>query len=368
MRNNPAMTTPAGDGRHRIAVLALEHVVGLDLGVPPQVFGSARDRAGRRHYQVRVCTPTGGPVRSAAGFRVLPDHGLELLATADTVIVPGIHDGPALTRGVLDPAVAAALRAAHSRGARLVSICTSAYVLAATGLLDGRRAATHWMHAERFRALFPAVTLDADVLFVDDGEILTSAGVAAGIDLCLHIVRRDLGTEVANRAARRCVVPPWREGGQAQYTTVPGSGVIGTEVGVRRPPAPRTGPATAGTGKPGPRSFAPRPAQAASTAATRAWAVERLAEPLTLERLAGHARMSVRTFTRHFRDETGQSPAQWLLQRRTERARELLEATDLSVTRVARESGFGTAAALRQRFHAALGVAPLSYRRTFAAR
>jgi transcriptional regulator GlxA family with amidase domain len=334
MRNNPAMTTEEGDGRHhRIAVLALEHVVGLDLGVPPQVFGSARDRAGRRHYRVRVCTPTGGPVRSAAGFRVLPDHGLELLETADTVIVPGIHDGPALTRGVLDPAVAAALRAAHARGARLVSICTSAYVLAATGLLDGRRAATHWMHAERFRALFPAVTLDADVLFVDEGEILTSAGVAAGIDLCLHIVRRDLGTEVANRAARRCVVPPWREGGQAQYTE-------------------RPLPSLASTG----------------TAATRAWALDRLAEPLSLDRLAGHARMSVRTFTRHFRDETGQSPAQWLLQRRTERARELLEATDLSVTRVARESGFGTAAALRQRFSVALGVAPLSYRRTFAAR
>jgi len=332
VRNNRAMSVASGDGRHQVAVLALEHVVGMDLGVPPQVFGSARDAAGRRQYRVRVCTPTGGPVRSAAGFRVLPDHGLELLETADTVIVPGIHDGPALTHGDLDPAVLAALRAAHARGARLVSICTSAFVLGATGLLDGRRAATHWMHADRFRELFPKVTLDAEVLFVDDGDILSSAGVAAGIDLCLHIIRRDLGTEIANRAARRCVVPPWREGGQAQF--------------VERPvPAPAS----------------------AGTAATRAWAMERLGEPLTLERLAGHARMSVRTFTRHFRDETGMSPAQWLLQRRTDRARELLETTDLSVTRVARESGFGTAAALRQRFQAALGVAPLSYRRTFAA-
>jgi len=339
------------DDRHRIAVLALDHVVGLDLGVPPQVFGAARDGAGRRLYRVRVCTPTGGPVVSAAGFRVLPEYGLELLETADTVIVPGIHDGPALTRGRLDPVVCAALRAAHSRGARLVSICTSAFVLAATGLLDGRRAATHWMHAERFAALFPTVTLDADVLFVDDGDILTSAGVAAGIDLCLHIVRRDLGTEVANRAARRCVVPPWRDGGQAQFITVHGSGVIGG-VGVQGPPAPRWGPSPAHTG----------------TAATRAWALARLDEPLTLERLAGHARMSVRTFTRHFRNETGLSPAQWLLHRRTDRARELLEATDLSVSRVAREAGFGSAAALRQRFHTALGVAPLSYRRTFAAR
>jgi transcriptional regulator GlxA family with amidase domain len=226
--------------------------------------------------------------------------------------------------------VAAALRAAHARGARLVSICTAAYVLAAAGLLDGRRAATHWMHAERFTALFPRVTLDADVLFVDDGDILTSAGVAAGIDLCLHIIRRDLGTEVANRAARRCVVPPWREGGQAQF--------------IERPvPAPTN----------------------AGTAATRTWALEHLDEPLTLDRLAAHASMSVRTFTRRFRGETGLSPARWLLQRRTDRARELLEATDLSVDRVARAAGFGTAAALRQRFHAALGVAPLSYRRAF---
>jgi transcriptional regulator GlxA family with amidase domain len=282
---------------------------------------------------VRECTPTGGPVRSAAGFQVLPEHGLELLETADTVVVPGIHDGPVFHRGELDPSVSAALRAAHARGARLVSICTSAYVLAATGLLDGRRAATHWMHADRFTAMFPKVTLDADVLFVDDGEILTSAGVAAGIDLCLHIVRRDFGTEVANRAARRCVVPPWRDGGQAQF--------------IERPvPAPAS----------------------AGTAATRAWALQRLDQPLTLETLAEHARMSVRTFTRHFRDETGLSPAQWLLRRRTDRARELLEATDLSVARIAREAGFGSASALRQRFHAALGVAPLSYRRTFAAR
>lgn len=346
------MSSGDGDGRQKIVVLALDHVVGLDLGVPPQVFGAARDAADRRHYQVRVCTPTGGPVRSAAGFQVLPDHGLELLETADTVIVPGIHGGPVLARGELDPAVRAALRAAHARHARLVSICTSAYVLAATGLLDGRRAATHWMQAQRFTELFPAVTLDAGVLFVDDGEILTSAGVAAGIDLCLHIVRRDLGTEVANRAARRCVVPPWREGGQAQFITVPRPGVTGTGVGGQGPSAPRTGPPVASTG----------------TAATRAWAQDRLDEPLTLERLAGHAKMSVRTFTRHFRDETGMSPTQWLLQRRTERARELLEATDLSVARVAREAGFGSATALRQRFHSTLGVAPLSYRRTFAAR
>jgi transcriptional regulator GlxA family with amidase domain len=319
--------------RDQVAVLALDHVVGLDLGTPSQILGAARDTAGLRYYKVRVCTPGGEPVRSAAGFTVQPDHGLELLETADTVVVPGIHDGPALNDGILDQPVALALRAAHARGARIVSICTGAFVLAAAGLLDDRPAATHWAHADRFAGLFPAVKLDADVLFVDDGEILTSAGVAAGIDLCLHVIRRDHGTEVANRAARRCVVPPWRDGGQAQYTERP------------VPPPTNTG-----------------------TARTRAWALDHLAEPLTLDRLAAHARMSVRTFTRHFRDETGLSPAKWLLQHRTDRARELLESSDLSVAKIARDTGFGSAAALRQRFHGALGVSPLTYRRTFAPR
>ncbi|GIJ67281.1 GlxA family transcriptional regulator [Virgisporangium ochraceum] len=329
MRNNRAMAP----SRHRVAVLALDHVVGLDLGTPSQILGAARDHDGNRFYKVRTCTPGGAPVRSTAGFTVLPDHGLDLLEAADTVIVPGIHDGPPLHSGVLTSEVADALTTAHARGARIVSICTGSFVLAATGLLDGRPAATHWAHADRFVGLFPQVKLDADVLFVDDGEILTSAGVAAGIDLCLHLIRRDHGTEVANRAARRCVVPPWRDGGQAQYTERP------------VPPPTSTG-----------------------TAATREWALRRLGEPLTLERLAAHARMSVRTFTRHFRDETGLSPAQWLLRHRTDRARELLESSDLSVARIARETGFGSAAALRQRFQQALGVSPLTYRRTFAPR
>jgi transcriptional regulator GlxA family with amidase domain len=323
----------AVSARHEVAVLALDHVVGLDLGTPSQVLGAARDPDGGRFYRVRTCTPGGAPVRSTAGFTVVPDHGLDLLDTADTVVVPGIHDGPALHDGVLPPAVSGALTSAHARGARIISICTGAFALAAAGLLDGRPAATHWAHADRFGELFPSVKLDADVLFVDDGEILTSAGVAAGIDLCLHVIRRDHGTEVANSAARRCVVPPWRDGGQAQYT---------------ERPVPRF--------------------SSTGTALTRAWALDRLGEPLTLERLAVHARMSVRTFTRHFRDETGLSPAQWLLRHRTDRARELLEASDLSVARIARDTGFGSAAALRQRFQQALGVSPLAYRRTFAPR
>jgi transcriptional regulator GlxA family with amidase domain len=324
MRNNSAMT-------HRIAVLAVDHVVGLDLGTPAQVFGTARDEDGRDFYAVDMCTAGGRPVRCTAGYTVHPDHDLALTETADTVIVPGIHDGPALTAGTVDPAVAEALRAAHARGARLMSICTGSFVLAAAGLLDGRRATTHWAYADRFRRFHPAVELDPGVLFVDDGDILTSAGVAAGIDLCLHVIRRDHGVAVANHAARRCVVPPWRDGGQAQF--------------IERP-------LPAGDG-------------AASTAGTRTWTLERLGEPLTLAAMATHANMSVRTFTRRFREETGVSPARWLLGQRTDHARRLLESTDLGIDQIARHAGFGTAAALRQQLHAAIGVSPTTYRRTF---
>ena len=226
--------------------------------------------------------------------------------------------------------VGAALRAAHERGARILSICTGASVLAAAGLLDARPAASHWAWANRLRRLYPQVEWDFDVLFVDDGEVLTSAGVGAGVDLCLHVVRRDHGSEVANRAARRCVVPSWRDGGQSQF--------------VERP-VPEAGD----TG----------------TAATRAWALERLDRSLTLADLAAHARMSVRTFTRRFREETGTSAASWLVQQRVSLARHLLETTDTPVERIATDAGFGTPASLRQHLHAAIGVAPLAYRRTY---
>ncbi len=320
MRKNPAMA-------HTIAVLALDHVVAFDLGVPSQVFGAARDGHGERLYRVLVC---GAPLRSTAGFTVVPEHGLAALATADTVVVPGVGAGPTVTDGTVDPAVAAALRAAHARGARIVSICTGASVLAAAGMLDDRAAATHWAWAARLTRLYPAVRWDFDKLFCDDGVVLTSAGVGAGVDLCLHIVRTDHGSDVANRAARRCVVPPWRDGGQAQY--------------IERPV-----PAAAGAG----------------TEPTRVWALDRLAEPVSLEDMAAHARMSVRTFTRRFRDETGLSPARWLAHQRLAHARLLLESTDLAVDVVARRSGLGSATALRQHLHAAIGVAPSAYRRTF---
>ncbi|WFE50113.1 helix-turn-helix domain-containing protein [Micromonospora sp. WMMD1155] len=326
MRNNRAMTVRP----HRIAVLALDQVVGLDLGTPSQVFSTARAADQTHFYDVRVCTPGGRPVRSTAGFQVVPDHGLELLDTADTVIVPGIQAGNALTAGIIEPEVTEALRAAHERRVRIVSICTGAFVLAAAGLLDGRRATTHWAYAERFRRLHPRVDLDPGVLFIADGPVLTSAGVAAGIDLCLHVIRLDHGSEVANRAARRCVMPPWRDGGQAQY--------------IERPVPKATDTSTAGV---------------------REWARQRLHEPIALRDLAGQARMSVRTFTRRFRSETGLSPAQWLLQQRTDHARLLLETTDLTVDQIAHRCGFGTTAALRQQLHHRIGVAPSTYRRTF---
>ncbi|WP_320670704.1 GlxA family transcriptional regulator [Patulibacter defluvii] len=315
---------------HRVAVLALDRVVPFDLGIPARVFGAARDGDGRPLYAVATCAIGGGSVRTSADFSIAVDHDERLLRRADTVVVATQEPEGALAEdGVLPEPVLAALRAIPER-TRVVSICTGSFVLAAAGLLDGRPAATHWMQAERFRRLFPRVTLDPDVLFVDDGRVLTAAGGAAGVDLCLHLIRRDHGAMVANAAARRCVVSPWREGGQAQFV---------------EPPPPRHGDAT--------------------TAPTREWALGRLRDPLTLAEMAAHARMSVRTFSRRFRAEVGVSPARWIIQRRVDLARSLLETTDLPVETVAHEAGFGSAAGLRQHLQATIGVAPLAYRRTF---
>ena len=272
-----------------------------------------------------------GPVKTDADFAI---HGRTRArrpsATADTVVVPASYElGPVFEEGVLTDDLAAAL--AHIRpGTRLASICTGVYVLAAAGYLDGRPATTHWADADRFQRLFPKIDVDPDVLFIDDGDVLTSAGVAAGIDLCLHIVRRDHGTAVANDVARRTVVPPHRDGGQAQY--------------IQRPvPDPQT----------------------ATTTSARAWALGRLHEPIQLRDMAEQEAMSVRTFTRRFREEVGISPGQWLTQQRVERARHLLESSDLSVDQIARSAGFGTAQSMRQHLQAALGVTPTAYRRTF---
>ncbi|MFF5205090.1 GlxA family transcriptional regulator [Streptosporangium sp. NPDC000396] len=315
---------------HRVVVLALDGVIPFELGIPARVFGLAQDPDHEPLYEVITCTVDGGPVRTDADFAISVDHGAEALATADTVVIPATHALESISaEGRLPGPLAEAIDLIRP-GTRLVSICTASYVLAAAGLLDGRPATTHWMHAEHFQKLFPQVVVNPDVLFVDDGDVFTSAGVSAGVDLCLHIVRRDHGSEVANRVARRCVVPPWRDGGQAQFIEHP-------------IPEPST----------------------ATTSATRTWALEHLHRPLPLAELAAHARMSRRTFTRRFREEMGLSPGQWLIMQRLELARRLLEASDLPVDDVALRAGFGTAASLRQHLHAAIGVSPMAYRRTF---
>ncbi|MEU5898481.1 MULTISPECIES: GlxA family transcriptional regulator [Streptomyces] len=306
----------------------------MELGLVHQLFGAARSAAGERLYEVRTCAPAGpGLIRTDADFPVGAQHGPEALAWADTVLIPASHEeDESLTPGGLPAPLARALDAAAAPESltRLASICTGAFVLAAAGLLDGRRATTHWLSTDLFARTFPSVTVDPDVLYVDEGRILTSAGEAAGVDLCLHMIREDHGAAVAADVARRTVVPPHREGGQAQYIQRP------VPVGV-----------------------------STSTSETRAWAEERLATPLTLSELAARASMSVRTFSRRFREETGLTPMQWLTRRRVDRARELLESTDHTVDRVATEAGFGTAASLRQHFVARVGVSPGAYRSTF---
>ncbi|WP_405582661.1 GlxA family transcriptional regulator [Streptomyces sp. NBC_01190] len=318
-------------GRHRIAVFALDGVIPFELGIPLRIFGGARAAAdGRTLYEVVTCSLRPGTVRTDADFPIVVSHGLQALAEADTVVVPASHElGPVYDEGLLPAHLAEAI-AGIRHGTRMVSICTGSFLLAAAGLLDNRRATTHWSSADHFQRLFPRIKVDPDVLYVDDGDVLTSAGVAAGIDLCLHIVRRDFGAAVANAVARRTVVPPHREGGQAQY--------------VRRP--------------------LPEPRQA-GTERARAWAQDRLDQPLTLRQLAERESMSVRTFTRRFREEVGLSPGQWLTQQRIEHARQLLESTDLSVDQIAHQAGFGSSASMRQHLQAALGVSPTAYRRTF---
>ncbi|MEU0114868.1 helix-turn-helix domain-containing protein [Streptomyces bobili] len=328
------MSPSAGFRPHRVVVLALDGLLPFELGIPHRIFGRPRDPEGRHLYEVVTCSVRPpGPVETDADFAVQVAHGPEALATADTVIVPASYElGPVFEEGVLTDDLASAL-AGIRPGTRLASICTGVYVLAAAGVLDGRPATTHWADAARLQRLFPSVRVDPDVLFIDDGDVLTSAGVAAGIDLCLHMVRRDHGTAVANEVARRTVVPPHRDGGQAQY--------------IQRP--------------------VPDP-QLSGTTTARAWALGRLHQPIQLRDMAAQEAMSVRTFTRRFREEAGVSPGQWLTQQRVERARHLLESTDLSVDQIAHDAGFGTAQSMRQHLQAALGVTPTAYRRTFRTR
>lgn len=332
VRKNMAMTVFTHPGRHRVAVLAREVLLPIELGIVHQLFGQARQGAsadGEPLYEVATCALRAGDVRTDGDFTVAVAHGPEALAEADTVIVLSsyedyVQDTPEL------PAPLAEALAGIRPGARVASICTGAFALASAGLLDGHTATTHWRYTESFARLFPQVDLDPDVLYTDGGTVLTSAGCAAGIDLCLHMIRRDHGTAVANDVARRTVVPPHREGGQVQY--------------VRRPVPSRSAP---------------------GTAAAREWALRRLQEPITLGRMAARESMSVRHFTRRFRDEVGMTPMHWLIRQRIELARELLEESDVPVDQVAARTGLGSAANLRQHFHAALGVSPSAYRTTF---
>lgn len=311
---------------HTVAVLVLPDVVAFDLVLATHVFGTKRPHDGVAKYRVIVCAESPGLVLMGNGIPISVEHGLDTLAQADTVVVPGRADADE----AVPELVLAALRAAAARGARTVSICTGAFVLAQAGLLDGRRATTHWGWAERLAAQHPRVSVDPRVLYVDDGRVLTSAGMAAGLDLCLHIVRIDHGAEVANAIARRMVVPPHRTGGQAQFIDQP---------------MPVTRDET--------------------LQRTQRWVMERLAEPLTVDAMARQANTSVRHFTRRFQAEFGITPLRWLLQERVRLAQRLLEQSDLPVQRIAERAGFGSAISLRRHFADVVGTTPLGYRQTF---
>jgi AraC family transcriptional regulator, transcriptional activator FtrA len=310
---------------HRVAAVVLEGANLFEFAVAAEVFGIERPEVGRDLYAFDLCAPT-GRARLAGGAELTTPGDLETIAAADTVIVPhggAHHEAPG---ELLD-----AMRAAHAAGARLVSFCSGAFTLAATGLLDGRRATTHWMLTEQFRRRFPRVTLDPDVLFVDEGDVLTSAGTAAGIDLALHLVRLDHGADVARGIARRMVVPPHRDGGQAQFVDPPHE---------PRVPADRMG-------------------------GLLDWLRSDLRREVTVADMARRSTMSERTFVRRFKETTGTTPFRWVAGQRLQRAQQLLEVTDLDVDQVAAEAGFGTAANLRQHFRRELGTTPSAYRRSF---
>ena len=311
----------------RVTALVVDGLEMFEFGTLCEVFGIDRTEDGVPAFDFRVAgaRPT---VRAHQGFEISVPHGLDALEGADLVAVPATA-----AREGFDPEVLGALRAAHAAGATILSVCTGVFVLAEAGLLDGRTVTTHWKRAATLAQLYPGVTVDADVLFVDDGDIITSAGTAAGIDACLHLVRRELGSAVANTIARRMVVPPLRDGGQRQFIEHPVPTC--TDDSLRH---------------------------------VLEWATEHLGEEHTVESLAARALMSERTFARRFVEEAGTTPMRWLTAQRVLHARGLLEQTDLSVDEVARECGFGTAALLRHHFGRAVGLAPTDYRTAFRAR
>jgi AraC family transcriptional regulator, transcriptional activator FtrA len=318
---------PNRPNQRLVAALLFEGLGTFEMGIVAEVFGLSRPELGVDWYDFVTVSERRQPVRASGGIRVLAEAGLDRLRQAGTIVVPGWRTDGAPP----SPRIASELRSAHARGARIVSICSGAFLLASCGLLEQRRATTHWRYADKFRQLFPDVELDADVLYVDEGDVLTSAGSAAGVDLLLHIVRRDYGARIANEVARRMVMPPHREGGQAQFIPRP----IPTQSD------DRLGPLL--------EAIRDKPAEA--------W---------TIARMARAAAMSERTLARRFQDATGVAPGEWVTQMRTEAARYLLETTDAGLEAIASGTGFGSAANLRHHFKAHVGLAPRTYRVQYA--
>ncbi|MFJ9112687.1 GlxA family transcriptional regulator [Streptomyces sp. NPDC102283] len=310
-----------------VAALLLDEVHPFELGVLCEVFGLDRSEEGLPVHDFAVVSAEGSVLNTHAGFTISTPHGLERLEAADLIAVPA---GSHFMRREYPEEVLDALRRAVARGSRVLSVCSGAYVLGAAGLLDGRRCTTHWQHAAALSRRFPKAIVEPDVLYVDEGAVITSAGTAAGIDACLHLVRQEYGQEAANTLARRMVVPPHRDGGQAQYISRP---------------LPRNACDTVGS--------------------TLAWMEQHLDQEMSVEQLAALTHMSPRTFARRFQQETGTTPYRWLLRQRVLLAQHLLETSDLTVDTIAGRTGFGTAATLRHQFVRSLGTTPNTYRRTF---
>ena len=315
--------------RHRVVVLAYDRLALFEFGIVTEAFALPRPELNVPWYEFAVCSIDTTPLRATGGITIRASGGLRTLQRADTIVIPGWRDAD-------EPppeALLAALRRANRRGARVLSICSGVFVLAAAGLLDGKRATTHWRYAERLAARFPKIRVEPDVLYIDEGRVLTSAGSAAGIDLCLHVIRKDYGARIANQVARRLVVPPHRDGGQAQFI-----------------PSPVSVDATRGLSR------------------LAEWAQANLNRRLTVDTLAKQARMSPRNFARRFRAELGTTPHQWIVHQRLLAAQHRLETTDESIDRVAEVVGLQTAATLRQHFQQRLGTSPTAYRRRFSVR
>ncbi|WP_248961699.1 transcriptional regulator FtrA [Sphaerisporangium perillae] len=314
----------------KVSVLAYQGMSVFEIGIVTEVFGLPRPEFDLPWYQLSVCAEHQGPVGVIGGASLRTPHGLEEFAAAETVIVPGVPDVTAAP----SPDLVAALRLAHRRGARIMSICSGAFALAEAGLLDGRRATTHWRYADLLSRRYPAVQVDPNVLYIDDDDVLTSAGSAAGLDLCLHVIRRDFGAAIANAVARRLVIQPHRDGGQAQFIEAP-------------------------------MTVTPDDDRVAKS---MAWALEHLADPLTVETLARQAHMSTRTYLRHFARSTGTTPIRWLIDQRVRASLVLLETAGTPIEEIAKAVGFDTPVTYRHHFGRAMRTSPSAYRRAFHTR